>query len=409
MIAKGKCSSGSIFWHFVRKQAGNFLHMYTKFNKLVLAISIAAASISCKSSPKNSEIKSDTVDTQNDSSRSVQSYGIVDSQEVKQYTLTNPGGMVVKILNYGGYVTNIIVPDKAGVKEDVVLGFESLEGYRQQGNPFMGCIVGRYANRIAKGRFTLDGKTYELAKNNNGNSLHGGLKGFDKAVWTSRQQGDSSLVLNYTSKDGEEGYPGTLTVQVVYTLTPDNELKIDYTAETDKPTIVNLTNHSYFNLSGGKDSTILGHTLMLDADRFTAVDATLIPTGELVAVKGTAMDFTKPTTIGTDIAKVAGGYDHNWVLNKKGDSVSLAGTLYHEPSGRFMEVFTTQPGIQFYTGNFLNGSLTGKGGRKIIKHAGLCLETQHFPDSPNQPGFPTTVLRPGEKYHEITIYKFSVR
>ena len=399
----------SPFWYFVRKQAGNFLHMYTKSNKLVLAIFIAAALISCESSPKNSEIKSDTVDTQNDSSPNVQSYGTVDSQEVKQYTLTNAGGMIVKILNYGGYVTNIIVPDKAGVKEDVVLGFESLEGYRQQGNPFMGCIVGRYANRIAKGRFTLDGKTYDLAKNNNGNSLHGGLKGFDKAVWTSRQQGDSSLVLNYTSKDGEEGYPGTLTVQVVYTLTPANELKIDYTAETDKPTVVNLTNHSYFNLSAGKDSTILGHTLMLDADRFTAVDATLIPTGELVAVKGTAMDFTKPTKIGTDIAKVAGGYDHNWVLNKKGDSLSLAGTLYHEPSGRFMEVFTTQPGVQFYTGNFLNGSLTGKAGRKIVKHAGLCLETQHFPDSPNQPGFPTTVLRPGEKYHEITVYKFSVR
>ena len=383
--------------------------MYTKSNKLILAALLASAIISCKSSPKNSETKSDTVDTQNEASQSVRTFGTVDGQEVKQYTLTNPSGMIVNILNYGGYVTNIIVPDKAGVKEDVVLGFDSLAGYLQQGNPFMGCIVGRYANRIAKGKFTLDGKSYNLATNNNGNSLHGGLKGFDKAIWASQQQGDKSLLLTYTSKDGEEGYPGTLQVQVVYTLTPANELKIDYSAETDKPTVVNLTNHSYFNLSAGKDSTILGHQLMLAADKYTAVDATLIPTGELPPVKGTAMDFTKPTTIGTDIAKVAGGYDHNWVLNKNGDSASLAATVYHEPSGRFMEVFTTQPGIQFYTGNFLNGALTGKGGIKHVKHSGLCLETQHFPDSPNQPSFPSTVLRPGEKYHETTIYKFSVR
>ena len=383
--------------------------MYTKSNKLVFAALLAATLISCKSSPKISETKSDTVNTHNDSSQSVQSYGTADGQEVKQYTLTNSSGTVVKIINYGGYVTNIIVPNKAGLKEDVVLGFDSLAGYLQQGNPFMGCIVGRYANRIAKGKFVLEGKTYTLATNNNGNSLHGGLKGFDKAIWAPQQQGDSSLLLSYASKDGEEGYPGTLKVQVVYTLTPANELKIDYSAETDKTTVVNLTNHSYFNLSGGSDSTILGHKLMLNADRYTAADATLIPTGELPAVKGTAMDFTKPTTIGTDIAKVAGGYDHNWVLNKKGDSLSLAGTLYHEPSGRFMEVFTTQPGIQFYTGNFLNGTLTGKGGKKHIKHAGLCLETQHFPDSPNQPSFPSTVLKPGEKYQQTTIYKFSVR
>lgn len=383
--------------------------MYTNLTRLITAVFFAVAIFSCNSSPKISETKSDTVNTNNDASQSVQSYGNVDGQEVKQYTLTNASGTVVKILNYGGYITNIMVPDKAGVKEDVVLGFDSLSGYLQQGNPFMGCIVGRYANRIAKGKFTLDGKTYQLATNNNGNSLHGGLKGFDKAVWASQQQGDGSLVLTYTSKDGEEGYPGNLQVQVTYSLTPANELKIDYSAETDQATVINLTNHSYFNLSAGKDSTILGHQLMLAADRYTAVDATLIPTGELPAVKGTAMDFTKPATIGTDIAKVAGGYDHNWVLNKTGDSLSLAATLYHEPSGRFMEVFTTQPGIQFYTGNFLNGSLTGKGGRKHIKHAGLCLETQHFPDSPNQPSFPSTVLRPGEKYHETTIYKFSVR
>lgn len=383
--------------------------MHTILNNLVFGAFLAVL-ISCNSTPaKISETKSDTVYTQNDSSQSVQSYGTIDGQEVKQYTLTNAKGTVVKIINYGGFVTNIIVPNKQGVKEDIVLGFDSLAGHLQKGNPFMGCIVGRYANRIAKARFELDGKTYKLAANNNGNSLHGGLKGFDKVIWTPESQGDSSLLLSYTSKDGEEGYPGTLKVQVIYTLTPANELKIDYSAETDKPTPINLTNHSYFNLSGGSDSTILGHQLMLDANKYTAVDATLIPTGELPAVKGTAMDFTKPATIGTDIAKVAGGYDHNWVLNKKGDSISLAATLYHEGSGRFMEVFTTQPGIQFYTGNFLNGTITGKGGKKHVQHSGLCLETQHFPDSPNKPSFPNTILRPGEKYRETTIYKFSVR
>lgn len=383
--------------------------MYTILYKFVFgAVLITMAS--CKSSPdKISETKSDTLHTQNDSSPGVQLFGTLEGQEIKQYTLTNTSGMVVKIINYGGYVTNIVVPNKAGVKEDIVLGFDSLAGYLQKGNPYMGCIVGRYANRIANAKFVLDGKTYQLAANNNGNSLHGGIKGFDKVIWTAQPQGDSRLLLDYTSKDGEEGYPGTLKVQVVYTLTPANELKIEYTAQTDKPTVVNLTNHSYFNLSGGSDSTILGHQLMLDADRYTAVDATLIPTGELPTVKGTAMDFTKPVTIGTDIAKVAGGYDHNWVLNKKGDSLSLAATLYHEGSGRFMEVYTTQPGIQFYTGNFLNGTLTGKGGKKYVQHSGLCLETQHFPDSPNKPSFPSTTLRPGENYHETTIYKFSVR
>lgn len=383
--------------------------MYTILNKFVFgAVLIAMAS--CKSSPdKISETKSDTLHTQNDSSPGVQLFGTLEGQEIKQYTLTNTSGMVVKIINYGGYVTNIVVPNKAGVKEDIVLGFDSLAGYLQKGNPYMGCIVGRYANRIANAKFVLDGKTYQLAANNNGNSLHGGIKGFDKVIWTAQPQRDSRLLLDYTSKDGEEGYPGTLKVQVVYTLTPANELKIEYTAQTDKPTVVNLTNHSYFNLSGGSDSTILGHQLMLDADRYTAVDATLIPTGELPTVKSTAMDFTKPVTIGTDIAKVAGGYDHNWVLNKKGDSLSLAATLYHEGSGRFMEVYTTQPGIQFYTGNFLNGTLTGKGGKKYVQHSGLCLETQHFPDSPNKPSFPSTTLRPGENYHETTIYKFSVR
>ena len=336
-------------------------------------------------------------------------YGTADGQEVRQYTLQNASGMIVRVLNYGGYVTNIIVLDRQGNKGDVVLGFDSLAGYLQTGNPYMGCIVGRYANRIAKGQFILDGKTYKLAGNNDGNALHGGLKGFDKVIWAVQPEGDSSLLLSYTSKDGEEGYPGNLQVSVKYTLTTDNALRIDYNATTDKATPVNLTNHSYFNLSSGKDSTILGHTLMINADKYTAVDQKLIPTGELPAVKGTAMDFTKPAVIGTDIAKVAGGYDHNWVLNKNGDSLSLAATLFHDSTGRFMEVFTTQPGVQCYTGNFLNGTLTGKGGMKYVKHAGLCLETQHFPDSPNRPDFPNTILKPGEKYQQTTIYKFSVR
>jgi len=379
-------------------------------NSSLIFVTFLITIVSCKNSPGNiSGTKSDTLRLQNDSSQSIHSYGTIEGQEVKEYTLTNASGTIIKIINYGGYVTSIIVPDKSGVKEDIVLGFDSLQGYLQKNNPFMGCLVGRYANRIAQAKFELEGKTYQLATNNNGNSLHGGLKGFDKAIWRAQLQGDSSLILNYTSKDGEEGYPGTVQVQVVYTLTIANELKIEYTADTDKPTPINLTNHSYFNLSGGKDSTILGHQLMLNADKYTAVDTKLIPTGELPAVKGTAMDFTKPVTIGTDIAKVAGGYDHNWVLNTKKDSVSLAATVFHEGSGRFMEVFTTQPGVQLYTGNFLNGSITGKQGKKYIQHAGLCLETQHFPDSPNNPSFPNTILRPGKKYHEITIYKFSVR
>lgn len=385
------------------------LSMYSILNKLVFVASLFLIIPTIPYRTIIAESKSDTVHTSNDFPQNIQSYGTYEGQEVKQFTLTNSNGLVVKIINYGGYVTNIIVPDRRGVKEDIALGFDSIDGYVQKENPFMGCIVGRYANRIAKAIFQLDGKTYQLAANNNGNSLHGGIRGFDKVIWAGQLIGNNRLELTYSSKDGEEGYPGNLEVQVVYTLTPENELKIEYTATTDKATPVNLTNHSYFNLSAGKDSTILGHRLMLSADRYTAVDDKLIPTGELPAVKGTAMDFTKPAIIGTDIAKVAGGYDHNWVINKGGNSMNLAATLYHEGSGRFMEVFTTQPGVQFYSGNFLNGTLAGKGGIKYIKHAGLCLETQHFPDSPNKPSFPNTVLRPGDKYNESTIYRFSVR
>jgi aldose 1-epimerase len=340
-------------------------------------------------------------------------YGEVDGEKVIQYTLTNPSGMIVKILNYGGTVTDIIVPDKDGKMGDVVLGYDSLAGYLQTGNPFFGCLVGRYANRIANAKFTLDGKEYKLAANDHGNTLHGGLKGFDKRVWKASDintDSISSIKFTYDSKDMEEGYPGNLHAEVVYTLTKDNELKIEYTATTDKATPVNLTNHCYFNLSAGTDSTILDHELMLRATQFTPVNDKLIPTGKIDTVSGNAMDFTSAKKIGKDISQVAGGYDHNWVFQKPENRFDMVASLYHPPSGRFMEVRTTEPGIQFYSGNFLDGTLKNtRGGVKYVKHAGLCLETQHFPDSPNQPAFPTTILKPGETYQQITVYKFSTK
>lgn len=339
------------------------------------------------------------------------SFGTYDGNPVTLYTITNPSGVKLSIMNYGGTITEIITPDRNGSMADVVLGFDSLSGFIQQGNPYFGSLIGRYGNRIAKASFTLDGKTYKLAGNNGGNSLHGGNKGFDKVWWSiEKQPGDTSLKLNYTSKDGEEGYPGTLNVQVIYTLTADNAVKIDYTATTDKATPVNLTNHTYFNLSAGRDSTILNHQLELKADRYTPVDAQLIPTGALAAVKGTPMDFTTAKAIGRDIQQVKGGYDHNWVLTKTGSGLERVGSLYDSTSGRFMEFYTTEPGVQFYTGNFLNGTLTKtKNGQKYVKHGALCLEAQHFPDSPNQPAFPNTILKPGETYRQTTVYKFSTK
>jgi aldose 1-epimerase len=388
-----------------------------KKNLLVFTGSLSLLAASFFASCGNNEQAADTTTTDTSSAMPTakaaitqQEYGKVDSVTVNQYTLTNGKGMVVKITNYGGTVTDIITPDKNGQRGNVILSYDSLSGYRQKGNPYFGCLVGRYANRIANAKFKLDGKTYTLAANNNGNTLHGGLKGFDKVVWTAEPVGDNSLKLTYLSKDGEEGYPGNLQTEVVYTLTDDNELKIDYKATTDKPTVVNLTNHAYFNLSAGADSTILDHELMLKADKYTIVNDKLIPTGQHPDVKGTPMDFTTAKKIGKDIGSVKGGYDHNWVLNKTGNGLEMIGSLYHPNSGRFMEVYTTQPGIQFYSGNFLDGTLTGTaGGKKYIQHAGLCLETQHFPDSPNQPSFPTTVLKPGETYQQSTVYKFSVK
>jgi aldose 1-epimerase len=331
-----------------------------------------------------------------------------DKEQVDLYTLTNKNGMVAKITNYGGIITELYTPDKSGKNGNVVLGFDSLKPYFKD-SPYFGCIVGRVANRIAKGHFELGGKKYNLAVNNGPNSLHGGLLGFDKRVWkaeSSESPEGPSLRLTYTSKDMEEGYPGTLQTTVVYTLTNLNELKIVYSAKTDKATPVNLTNHSYFNLAGPGSGDILGHELMIDADKYTPVDDTMIPTGENVSVKNTPMDFTKPEKIGARIADVKGGYDHNYVLNSGGGKLALAARLKEPTSGRVMETWTTQPGVQFYTGNFLDGTVTGIGGT-YKKHYGMCLETQHFPDSVNQPKFPSIILEPGQTYEQTTVYKFT--
>lgn len=380
-----------------------------KLSPAVLAFAFMASTITISCNNETSTTTETKSDTTSSTTMKPAAYGKTDNKEVLEYTLTNSNGVVVKILNYGGIVTSIQVPGRDGSKGDVVLGFDALSGYQQPGMPYFGALVGRYGNRIAKGQFTLDGSTYTLATNNNGNSLHGGTKGFDKVVWEG-SQADSSLTLTYVSKDGEEGYPGTLTSKVVYTLTEDNALKIDYTATTDKATPINLTNHTYFNLSGGKSPTIEDHVLMLNADKFTEVNDKLIPTGKLPAVKGGPMDFTQPKKIGRDLAKVDGGYDHNYVLNKSGDGLSMAATAYDSTSGRYLEMYTTEPGVQFYSGNFLDGKLTGgKSGLTYGKHAGFCLEAQHFPDSPNQPQFPSTILKPGETYRQTTVYKFSVK
>jgi aldose 1-epimerase len=334
-----------------------------------------------------------------------------DGIAVDLYTLTNGNGMTVKISNYGGIVTSIVTLDKEGKPGDVVLGFDNLENYLNP-HPYLGALIGRYGNRIAKGRFTLEGKSYTLATNNGPNHLHGGLKGFDKVIWEAeevRTDNGVGLRLTYTSPDGEEGYPGNLTAIGTYTLTDDNGLRIDYDARTDQTTHVNLTNHSYFNLAAGNAENALNHEIAIFADRYTQVDDTLIPTGELPEVKGTPMDFTQAMAIGARIDQVAGGYDHNYVLNNEDESLALAATVYEPTSGRYLEVYTTQPGVQFYSGNFLDGSLTGKGEKAYVKHYGFCLETQHFPDSPNQPHFPSTLLEPGQIYYHTTIYRFSIK
>ena len=336
-------------------------------------------------------------------------FGTIGQDSVYAYTLQNVRGMKAVVSNYGGTLLELWTPDRSGVTGDVVLGYGTLEGYLQKNNPYFGAVVGRYANRIANAKFTIDGKQYTLAPNDHGNTLHGGLKGFDKMIWSVDQVNDSSLALSYTSPDGEEGFPGSLSVKVIYTVTGNDGLKIDYTAQSDKKTPVNLTNHSYFNLSAGKDSTILQEELTLHASKYTPVNAGLIPTGQLAPVEKTPMDFLKAKKVGKDIDQVKGGYDHNFVIDRADSGIALAASVYDEGSGRYMEVWTTQPGVQFYTGNFLDGSLTGRDGKRIPQHGALCLETQHFPDSPNQPSFPTSILEPGQTYHQTTIYKFSTK
>ncbi|MGI8961902.1 MAG: aldose epimerase family protein [Bryobacteraceae bacterium] len=340
-----------------------------------------------------------------------------DGNEVFLYTMRNRSGMEVQITNYGGTITSIKVKDRYGKFDDVVLGFDSLDGYVSKTNKsYFGALIGRYANRIAHGAFALDGHQYHIPLNDGPNSLHGGLRGFDKRVWDAKDvsmTGDApDLELQYLSRDGEEGFPGNLSVTVRYSLSSENELRIDYFATTDKDTVLNLTNHSYFNLAGPGSGDILNHKLTLQADRFTPIDQTLIPTGAMQSVAGTPFDFRKPTTIGSRInhedsqLKFAKGYDHNFVLNRSGHDLALAAKVEEPHSGRVLEVLTTQPGIQFYSGNFLNGSVRGIGGTYNFRSA-LCLETQHFPDSPNHTNFPSAVLRPGEQFHQTTVFRFS--
>ena len=331
--------------------------------------------------------------------------------EIKIFTLTGPGGVEARITNYGGIIMSLSTPDRTGRLADVVLGLDDLAGYIA-GHPFFGALAGRYANRIARGKFSLNGAEYTLARNNGENHLHGGIKGFDKAVWSVRDASTQRLELSYLSADGEEGYPGNLSVTVVYALTDQNELRIDYTATTDKDTVVNLTNHSYFNLAGQGQGDILGHELKLFADQFTPVNEKLIPTGELRNVEGTPFDFHAPTAIGARIDQddqqlgFGGGYDHNFVLRGGGDSLAMAAGVFEPQSGRTLEVLTTEPGVQLYTGNSLAGPIRGKAGSIYYRRSGFCLETQHFPDSPNQPNFPSTLLKPGAQYRSTTVYRF---
>jgi aldose 1-epimerase len=336
-----------------------------------------------------------------------------DAVAVSVYTLTNKNGLTARIINYGGIVVSLMAPDRNGKMADVVLGFDSLNGYLQNPGPFFGALIGRYGNRIGHARFTLDGRVYQLDRNDGENSLHGGARGFDKHIWTPRELTDGGIELTYLSADGEEGYPGNLRATVTYHLTDANELRIDYAASTDKDTVVNLTNHSYFNLKGAGTGDVLDHRLMLNADRFTPVDASLIPTGELRAVAGSPFDFRSGATIGSRIEandeqlKIGKGYDHNWVLNRGSDGLMLAARVEEPSTGRILEVFTTQPGVQFYTGNFLDGTIKGKGSKVYGRRSGFCLETQHFPDSPNKPAFPTTELKPGQKYQSTTVFRFA--
>ncbi|MGI9456198.1 MAG: aldose epimerase family protein [Aeoliella sp.] len=341
---------------------------------------------------------------------------VEDFDSIKLYTLKNDSGMTVKITNYGAIITSIVVPDRNGKLADIALGYNRVEDYiNAVDKPYFGAIVGRFGNRIAKGEFTLQGETYTLAKNNGENHLHGGVIGFDKVVWDANfDRTNNKIELSYLAKDKEEGYPGNLSITVTYTLTNDNRIVVDYHATTDKSTPINLTQHTYFNLKGEGEGTILDHELMLNAKEYTPVDETLIPTGEMPAVTGTPFDFTTAKAIGRDInqthdqLKFGLGYDHNWILDREGreNEMTLAARVYEPASGRVLEIHTTEPGIQFYCGNFLDGRLKGKSGKAYVHRGGFCLETQHYPDSPNQPNFPSSILQPGNEYKTRTTFHF---
>ncbi len=383
----------------------------------ISAFTLVVFYMSCKKETKNTGEGIDSTATTMPVKIKTDVFGkLADGQVVNRYTLVNKNNVEMQVINYGGIITTLKVPNKRGVMEDVVLGYDSLSDYVKE-TPYFGAIVGRYGNRIAKGKFTLDGTTYTLAQNNNGEHLHGGLKGFDKVYWNIEEIEHAegpALKLMYTSADMEEGYPGNLAVEVEYVLTDKDELKISYTATTDKKTVVNLTQHSYFNLTGNPANDILSHEVMIQSDQFVPVTKSLIPTGELKDVAGTPFDFREPKKIGLQINDkdqqlVRGlGYDHCWVLSSS-ENIKFAASVYDPTSGRYMEVHTTEPAIQFYSGNFLDGTLTGKKGIVYNQRHGLCLETEHYPDSPNQPKFPSVILNPGETYATTTVYSFSVK
>jgi len=384
-------------------------------NLLLILSCSTALFAACNGNPKatNSTAKDSVSATTQQIPDSASFTADVQGQKVKLFTLKNNSGATVAITNYGGRLVSLLVPDKDGKATDVILGYDSLKSYQKPKEPYFGAIIGRYGNRIAKGKFILDGKAYQLDINDGVNTLHGGFNGFYGKVFSAKQLSASQLELTYVSKDGEGGYPGNLTATVVYTLAPDNSLKIEYKATTDKPTIVNLTNHAYFNLNGAGSPTITDNVLQINADAFLPVDTTLIPTGKLQPVKGTPFDFTTSKTIGKDIGtadeqlKNGKGYDHNFVLNKH-DLTTPVATVKSTQTGITMEVYTEEPGLQFYSGNFLTGkSKDGKGSTAYPYRSAFCLETQHFPDAPNQPAFASTVLKPGQTYHTVTIYKFS--
>jgi aldose 1-epimerase len=368
---------------------------------VIVALAACKTQVSNKESCKSDLIKKEAFEKE------------IDGKKTSLFLLENANGIKVYITNYGARVVSLITPDKEGECADIVLGFDNIDSYLKD-KMYLGCIVGRYANRIKGGKFTIDGQEYNLFLNDGPNTLHGGKKGFDKRVWDARQEGNK-LTLSYLSRDGEEGYPGNLQVKKIYTLTDENELKMEYEAETDKATIVNLSHHSYFNLKGEGDTTILDHYFQANADYFTPVDSTLIPTGEIRPVANTPFDFTKGKQIGQDISKeneqlkFGLGYDHNWVLNKdSANTLTLAAKLWEKTTGRIMEIYTTEPAFQFYSGNFMDGSVTGKSGKVYKYRAALAIEPQHFPDSPNHPGFPSTVLLPGEKYRQLSVLKFGI-